>query len=34
MGFIDAAALRTHAKRLGKTELGRLLHDLSDGVHA
>jgi glucose-1-phosphate thymidylyltransferase len=34
MGFIDAAALRTHARRLGKTELGRLLHGVADGVHA
>jgi glucose-1-phosphate thymidylyltransferase len=34
MGFIDAAALRGHAKRLGKTELGRLLHEVADGVHA
>jgi glucose-1-phosphate thymidylyltransferase len=34
MGFIDCATLRAHAKRLGKTELGRLLHDLADGVHA
>ncbi len=34
MGFIDSDALRSHARRLGKTELGRLLHDLSDGVHA
>lgn len=33
MGFIDAPALRRHAKRLGKTELGRLLQELADGVH-
>ena len=34
MGFIDAAMLREGAKRLGKTELGRLLLDIADGVHA
>jgi glucose-1-phosphate thymidylyltransferase len=34
MGFIDSIALRQHARRLGKTELGRLLQDLADGVHA
>jgi glucose-1-phosphate thymidylyltransferase len=34
MGFIDSVALRQHARRLGKTELGRLLQDLADGVHA
>ncbi len=34
MGFIDSAALAQHARRLGKTELGRLLQDLADGVHA
>jgi len=34
MGFIDAAALRGHADRLGKTELGRVLHDVANGVHA
>jgi glucose-1-phosphate thymidylyltransferase len=34
MGFIDATALRAHAKRLDKTELGRLLHELADGLHA
>ena len=31
MGFIDADTLRRHAARLGKTELGRLLHELADG---
>ena len=31
MGFIDAAALREHAARLGKTELGRVLAELADG---
>jgi glucose-1-phosphate thymidylyltransferase len=34
MGYIDAAILRGHAKKLGKTELGRLLKDVADGVHA
>ncbi len=34
MGFIDAAALRVSAKGLGKTELGRLLLELADGLHA
>ncbi len=34
MGFIDAAALRGAAKGLGKTELGRLLLELADGLHA
>ena len=34
MGFIDAAQLHGHARRLGKTELGRLLRDVADGVHA
>jgi glucose-1-phosphate thymidylyltransferase len=34
MGYIDASALHGHAKRLGKTELGRLLKDVADGVHA
>jgi glucose-1-phosphate thymidylyltransferase len=34
MGFIDAPALREHAMRLRKTELGRLLLEIADGVHA
>ena len=34
MGFIDAAALGALARRLGKTELGRLLLEIADGVHA
>ncbi len=34
MGFIDAAALRERALALRKTELGRLLLELADGVHA
>ena len=31
MGFIDAAALRERARRIGKTELGRILHEICDG---
>lgn len=31
MGFIDADALRDHARHLGKTELGRVLLELADG---
>lgn len=31
MGFIDAQILHARANRLGKTELGRVLHDLADG---
>ena len=34
MGFIDQAMLRTAAAGLGKTELGRLLQELADGLHA
>ena len=34
MGFIDAATLREAALRLSKTELGRLLLELADGLHA
>jgi glucose-1-phosphate thymidylyltransferase len=34
MGYIDAAVLRDHARRLGKTELGRVLHEVADGLHA
>ncbi len=34
MNYIDAAALRVSAKSLGKTELGRLLMELADGLHA
>ena len=34
MGFIDASALRERALALRKTELGRLLLELADGVHA
>ena len=33
MGFIDAPALRERAMALRKTELGRLLLELADGVH-
>jgi glucose-1-phosphate thymidylyltransferase len=34
MGWIDADALRAHARALGKTELGRVLAELADGEHA
>lgn len=34
MGFIDAATLRGRAVKLGKTELGRVLVELADGLHA
>jgi len=34
MGFIDAQALRSQAHGLKKTELGRLLLELADGVHS
>ncbi len=34
MGYIDAAALHGHARRLGKTDLGRMLRDVANGVHA
>lgn len=34
MGFIDADALRGQARLLSKTELGRVLLELADGVHA
>ena len=34
MGYIDAAALRVRATALRKTELGRLLLEIADGVHA
>ena len=34
MGFIDAVALREAARGLSKTELGRLLLELADGLHA
>lgn len=33
MGFIDAQTLRARAHALRKTELGRLLLELADGVH-
>ncbi|OYV58457.1 MAG: glucose-1-phosphate thymidylyltransferase, partial [Acidiphilium sp. 21-62-4] len=33
MGFIDAATLRGRALKLGKTELGRVLIELADGMH-
>ena len=34
MGWIDAPTLRAHATALGKTELGRVLAELADGLHA
>jgi len=34
MGFISADTLREQARKLSKTELGRLLLELADGVHA
>ncbi len=34
MGYIDAADLRGRAKTIGKTDLGRALRELADGVHA
>ncbi|HUZ62916.1 MAG TPA: glucose-1-phosphate thymidylyltransferase RfbA [Acetobacteraceae bacterium] len=33
MGFIDAETLRTQARGMGKTELGRVLGELADGLH-
>lgn len=33
MGYIDAAQLKARAKLIGKTELGRILNDIADGVH-
>ncbi len=34
MGYIDSATLHGHARRLAKTELGRLLKEVADGIHA
>ena len=34
MGWIDADLLRGAAGRLSKTELGRVLLELADGLHA
>jgi glucose-1-phosphate thymidylyltransferase len=34
MGFIDTDMLRSHARRLGKTDLGRVLMELAEGEHA
>ena len=34
MGYIDNDTLRSAAKALAKTELGRLLLDIADGLHA
>ena len=33
MGYIDATELRSHAARLSKTELGRVLFELAEGLH-
>jgi glucose-1-phosphate thymidylyltransferase len=33
MGYIDAAALKERAGLIGKTELGRILNDIADGIH-
>ncbi|HQT42893.1 MAG TPA: glucose-1-phosphate thymidylyltransferase RfbA [Halothiobacillus sp.] len=33
MKYIDADALRSCAKLIGKTELGRILNDIADGTH-
>ncbi len=33
MGYIDAAQLKERAGMIGKTELGRILNDIADGVH-
>jgi glucose-1-phosphate thymidylyltransferase len=33
MGYIDAAALKERAGLIGKTELGRILGDIADGIH-
>jgi glucose-1-phosphate thymidylyltransferase len=34
MGYIDADMLRSHARHLGKTDLGRVLMELAEGEHA
>jgi glucose-1-phosphate thymidylyltransferase len=33
MGFIDKAQLKARAALIGKTELGRILHDIAEGAH-
>lgn len=33
MGFIDKAQLKARAALIGKTELGRILHDIAEGLH-
>jgi glucose-1-phosphate thymidylyltransferase len=33
MGFIDAAQLKSRAGLIGKTELGRILNNIADGIH-
>ena len=34
MGYIDADTLRSHARHLGKTDLGRVLMELAEGEQA
>jgi hypothetical protein len=34
MGYIDADLLRANARRIGKTELGRILIEIADGSHS
>jgi glucose-1-phosphate thymidylyltransferase len=34
MGYIDADMLRSHARQLGKTDLGQVLMELAEGEHA
>jgi glucose-1-phosphate thymidylyltransferase len=33
MGYIDSATLRRRALQLGKTELGRIMAEIADGLH-
>ena len=33
MGYIDATALKERAGLIGKTELGRILSEISEGAH-
>ncbi|MDD2795101.1 glucose-1-phosphate thymidylyltransferase RfbA [Acidocella sp.] len=33
MGFIDAAQLKAQAQSISKTELGRILQDIANGIH-
>jgi len=34
MGYIDADMLRQRARLIGTTELGRILMEIADGLHA